>query len=211
MAQPYNGRCFCGAVEIEASGEPEAMGYCHCASCRSWSASPVNAFSLWQTDRVNVTKGEQHLGRYSKTAFSQRRFCELCGGHVMTEHPTVGLIDVFAATLPDLVFRPQLHVNYTDTVFPNSGRSAEAEGFSNGARRYGGGGSGVGTDPRCRGGRLATPCNFDKGDAASRLPATLEHADPEPRSSMTSQRLSGTGGCHEHHRQGDCRRPRPGR
>lgn len=118
MAQPYNGKCFCGAVEIEASGEPEAMGYCHCASCRSWSASPVNAFSLWQTDRVKVTKGEEHLGRYSKTAFSERRFCAVCGGHVMTEHPTVGLIDVFVATLPELEFRPQLHVNYTDTVFP---------------------------------------------------------------------------------------------
>lgn len=29
-----SGTCFCGAVEIEVSGEPVAMGYCHCASCR---------------------------------------------------------------------------------------------------------------------------------------------------------------------------------
>jgi len=32
----YQGKCFCGAVELEADGEPEAMGYCHCSSCRSW-------------------------------------------------------------------------------------------------------------------------------------------------------------------------------
>jgi hypothetical protein len=42
----YNGECFCGAVKLEASGSPEGMGYCHCGSCRSWSAGPVNAFTL---------------------------------------------------------------------------------------------------------------------------------------------------------------------
>jgi len=42
----YKGECFCGAVEIEVTGEPNAMGYCHCRSCRSWSGGPVNAFSL---------------------------------------------------------------------------------------------------------------------------------------------------------------------
>src|SRR5262245_53299221 len=31
------GKCFCGAVEIRVTGEPAAMGYCHCTSCRQWS------------------------------------------------------------------------------------------------------------------------------------------------------------------------------
>ena len=34
----HKARCFCGEVEIEVTGEPAAMGYCHCASCRQWSA-----------------------------------------------------------------------------------------------------------------------------------------------------------------------------
>ena len=51
------GSCFCGAVEIQVSGAPEAMGYCHCESCRHWSAGPVNAFSLWKPESVTVTKG----------------------------------------------------------------------------------------------------------------------------------------------------------
>lgn len=25
------GSCFCGAVEFTVSGDPAAMGYCHCA------------------------------------------------------------------------------------------------------------------------------------------------------------------------------------
>ena len=48
----HKGECFCGAVQIEVSGEPEAMGYCHCRSCRSWSAGPVNAFTLWKPNAV---------------------------------------------------------------------------------------------------------------------------------------------------------------
>src|SRR5690349_1264276 len=54
MTTTYQGACFCGAVHIEIVGEPEAMGYCHCRSCRSWSASPVNAFTLWKPDAVRV-------------------------------------------------------------------------------------------------------------------------------------------------------------
>jgi hypothetical protein len=30
----HNGKCFCGAVEFSVSGEPVAMGFCHCESCR---------------------------------------------------------------------------------------------------------------------------------------------------------------------------------
>ena len=33
MSDVYKGSCFCGAVEIEVSGAPAAMGYCHCDDC----------------------------------------------------------------------------------------------------------------------------------------------------------------------------------
>ncbi len=114
----YKGQCFCGAVEIEAQGEPAAMGYCHCSSCRSWSASPVNAFSLWKPDAVRVTSGAQHVASFEKTENSQRQYCARCGGHLMTNHPRLGLIDVYAATIPTLKFVPGVHVNYAETVLP---------------------------------------------------------------------------------------------
>ncbi len=116
MSQTYKGACFCGAVTLEAAGAPEAMGYCHCRSCRSWSAGPVNAFTLWKPDAVKVTQGESEIATYAKTPSSERQFCKICGGHLMTVHPGFGLIDVFAATLPDLDFTPAVHVNYAETV-----------------------------------------------------------------------------------------------
>lgn len=112
----YSGRCFCGAVEIVATGEPVAMGYCHCSSCRHWSAGPVNAFTLWQPQAVRVTKGGEHVEGYQKSDTSVRKFCELCGGHLYTEHPTWGVTDVYAALLPDLDYTPALHVNYQESV-----------------------------------------------------------------------------------------------
>ena len=114
----YKGRCFCGAVEVEAEGAPEAMGYCHCNSCRSWSAAPVNAFTLWQPKNVRVTKGAELIGHFQKTAFSDRQFCTRCGGHLMNNHPSIGLVDLYAATVPALKFSPGVHVNYAETVLP---------------------------------------------------------------------------------------------
>ena len=118
MTTKYRGKCFCGTVQLEASGAPVAMGYCHCRSCREWSAGPVNAFTLWSPDAVKITRGGEHLGSYSKTETSIRRSCTICGGHVMTEHPLWGVTDVYAAILPDLRFSPALHVNYQETVLP---------------------------------------------------------------------------------------------
>lgn len=114
----YIGKCFCGAVKLEVVGAPEAMGYCHCASCRSWSGGPVNAFSLWKPDAVRVVAGSEQLASFEKTEMSQRQYCKKCGGHLMTTHPALGLVDVFTATIPSLPFVPGVHVNYAETVLP---------------------------------------------------------------------------------------------
>ena len=118
MSDSYKGSCFCGAVEIEATGQPNAMGYCHCRSCRSWSGGPVNAFTLWPPEAVKVTKGAENIITYHKTEVSYRKSCKLCGGHLMTDHPPLKMVDVFSATIPDLKFVPGVHVNYAETVLP---------------------------------------------------------------------------------------------
>jgi hypothetical protein len=112
----YKGACFCGAVEVKATGAPFAMGYCHCKDCRGWSAGPVNAFTLWQPEAVEVTRGAEFLETYQKTEASHRQFCSKCGGHVMTNHPPGNFVDIYAAVLPGLKFEPALHVNYESAV-----------------------------------------------------------------------------------------------
>lgn len=36
----------------------------------------------------------------------------------MTNHPTLGVVDVFSATLPTLAFKPGLHINYAGSELP---------------------------------------------------------------------------------------------
>jgi hypothetical protein len=39
-------------------------------------------------------------------------------GSFNDHHPSLGLVDVFAATLPTLKFTPGVHINYAETVLP---------------------------------------------------------------------------------------------
>ena len=112
----YSGTCFCGEVQFQATGAPVAMGYCHCSSCRLWSAGPVNAFTLWKPDALEVTRGADSIGTYNKTPISFRKWCRKCGGHLFTDHPTLELVDIYAAMIPKLRFEPGVHVHYQESV-----------------------------------------------------------------------------------------------
>lgn len=112
------GSCFCGAVELSVSGEPLFMGYCHCNSCRHWSASPVTQFTLWVPDSVKITKGKDQITTYSKTENSYRQSCKICGGHILADHKPMEVIDVYPAIIPDIPFNPAIHVFYEESVLP---------------------------------------------------------------------------------------------
>ena len=119
----YQGRCFCGDVEFTLSGEAEAMAYCHCESCRHWSAGPVSAFTLWKPEALTITRGRDNIAGFNKNpgtdnakVVSDRKWCKNCGGHIFTEHPTMGLIDIPAVVIANLTFKPSFHAHYQETV-----------------------------------------------------------------------------------------------
>lgn len=117
-ARTYRGRCFCGDVVLEVSGDPVLQCFCHCASCRGWLGAPIHAATLWPAANVRVVEGKAKLGLFKKTENSHRQFCTRCGGHVMNGHPGMGMIDVLAAVMPDFPFEPSLHVHYGERVLP---------------------------------------------------------------------------------------------
>lgn len=119
----YQGKCFCGDVQFTVSGAPEAMAYCHCDSCRNWSAGPVSSFTLWKPENVRITKGADNIAMFDKNpvtndeaVVSLRKWCKTCGGHLYTDHPTMGLIDVPAVVIEDMSFEPGFHVHYQESV-----------------------------------------------------------------------------------------------
>ena len=114
----YRGTCFCKTVEVEASGAPAVMAFCHCDSCRTWLSAPIHGATLWPAASVAVVKGADQLGVYKKTEASHRQFCKRCGGRVLVDHPAIGMIDVSSVVLPGLEFRPTMHVHYGEKVLP---------------------------------------------------------------------------------------------
>ncbi|HET9063047.1 MAG TPA: GFA family protein [Candidatus Binatia bacterium] len=110
------GHCMCGEVEVELSGEPAVMAYCHCASCRGWLNAPVHAAALWPAPNVRVVKGGDRLGLFKRTEASHRQFCTSCGTPVLVQHPALGMVDVPAGGIEGLAFAPTLHVNYGEKV-----------------------------------------------------------------------------------------------
>ena len=125
QATEYQASCFCGQVKFTVTGNPEVMAYCHCESCRQWSAGPISAFTLWQPASLKITQGLDNIAGFDRnpisadnTVVSNRVWCKTCGGHLYTDHPTMGLIDVPAAIIKDLDFNPAFHVHYQETVHP---------------------------------------------------------------------------------------------
>ena len=140
MGAVYKGACFCNAVRFELSGEPESMGYCHCAACRSWSGDPVHAWTIWRAEAVKVTTGSEFIGVFQKApdSMSHRQFCTSCGGHLMISHRTIGIFDVLPGIVPTLNFAPTMHLNYADSVHPMSDGLPKFKDFPSELSEFGG-------------------------------------------------------------------------
>jgi hypothetical protein len=108
--------CMCGAVQLELTGEPGVMAFCHCESCRGWLNAPIHAATLWPAANVKIVKGADKLGLYKRTEASHRKFCTSCGTPVLIEHPAIGMIDVPAGHIEGLSYKPGLHVHYGEKV-----------------------------------------------------------------------------------------------
>jgi len=114
----YHAQCACGAVKIEAEGEPVIQCYCHCNRCRSFTGAPVNAVALWPRAAVRVVEGADAV-RPSRTAQGSeggRTFCGQCGGALGCDLLAIGMVDIFAGLVPALEFAPTMHLNYENAV-----------------------------------------------------------------------------------------------
>jgi hypothetical protein len=70
------GGCLCGAVRLEAAGEPYRVGICHCLDCRKHHGAVFYTFAIYPATAVTITgKTADYRGRY---------FCPVCGSSVFS-------------------------------------------------------------------------------------------------------------------------------
>jgi hypothetical protein len=86
----HSGGCLCGAVRIEALGEPYRVGLCHCLDCRKHHGALFYATAIFPQDAVTIT-GETR-------DYRGRHFCPACGSSVFARYEdevevTLGSLD----------------------------------------------------------------------------------------------------------------------
>lgn len=110
------GRCHCGAIRYELSGEPVYHAMCHCGDCRRSAGAPAVSWALFPESAVSIA-GEATVHASSENA--RRHFCPTCGsGLFYTNDITFpGMIDIQTGTLdnPD-AFPLQVHVQTAEHI-----------------------------------------------------------------------------------------------
>ena len=109
------GHCLCGQLGFETSADPKWIAYCHCASCRRHTASPVACFVNVPLESVRFS-GE--VGTYDSSPGVTRSFCATCGtpiAYQVSRRATE--IDLYLNAFDDPEqFQPQLHVNTAERI-----------------------------------------------------------------------------------------------
>jgi hypothetical protein len=99
------GRCLCGAVTYELSGDLIATAVCHCDHCQRQGGSAFSVNLIAHESQMQITgelKTYEERGELGDDVYVRRRFCDTCGSPILSEiAKSAGIIAVKAGTLDD--------------------------------------------------------------------------------------------------------------
>ena len=95
-----NGRCYCGEVAYEATGEAQWCAQCHCRECQYISGGGPNYIMSYAADDFRYTEGApKQFTRSDIPDPRTRDFCGNCGTHLITHLPARSAVVVKVGTL----------------------------------------------------------------------------------------------------------------
>jgi hypothetical protein len=105
------GRCHCGSIRFEFSGEPGEVSFCHCSICRRVGGSAFAAYVEVSEAALEVSEVKARLSRYKPTERLEKDFCENCGVQIFTRHESYpGLVYInLCAMTDDHSLAPEYH------------------------------------------------------------------------------------------------------
>jgi ADP-ribosyl-[dinitrogen reductase] hydrolase len=93
------GQCLCGAIAYEVAQLDGAIVHCHCTTCRKAHASAFTSTARVMREHFRWLRGEERLGTYESSPGKIRRFCSVCGSHLVAERPAQTHVILRVATL----------------------------------------------------------------------------------------------------------------
>lgn len=107
----FRGSCLCKAVQYEIDGLDGPIRHCHCATCRKAHAAAFNTGAIVARERFRLLKGEDKLSAFESSPGKLRRFCSVCGSHIVSEYKDRPNLVLRVATLDDDPgVRPSEHI-----------------------------------------------------------------------------------------------------
>jgi hypothetical protein len=76
------GSCLCGGIVFEVSDPPDALGVCHCTSCKKLSGGAGTVNLGVPPSAVRIVEGEDLLQTYEPPGGSAKTFCMACGANL---------------------------------------------------------------------------------------------------------------------------------
>lgn len=113
------GRCLCGAVRFEVTGELTEIELCHCAKCKRAYGAAFAATLYARSGDFRWTDGEERVETWdapleeSPPAY-RHCFCRTCGSPLPIAWDAFPLVEIPAASLDDVGgARPAYHMFVT--------------------------------------------------------------------------------------------------
>jgi len=82
----YLGKCLCGAVEVQVTGEISEIIHCHCSLCRKNNGTAYATNGFVNSADFKLIKGENSLSSFSLKTGRYRHFCTTCGSPVYSSN-----------------------------------------------------------------------------------------------------------------------------
>ena len=79
------GSCQCGAVVYEIDRLDGDIVHCHCRTCRKSHAASFAPTAVVLRQHFRFLEGEDKLTSHHTSADKVRRFCSVCGCHIVAE------------------------------------------------------------------------------------------------------------------------------
>jgi hypothetical protein len=121
MSAPVRtGRCLCGGVTVELTGEPFAVSLCHCVNCQKTSGSAFSVIALVPIGKVRFDGSVSIFNDVADSGIGfERCFCPGCGSPVESRSPQLaarGITIVKASLFDDTTWLQPNEQIYCDSA-----------------------------------------------------------------------------------------------
>ena len=117
----HSGKCLCGEITYEVSGEPVFQGNCHCIDCRKSTGAGFATILFFKEEQVVQLSGKTSSFEYNADSGNRKIkfFCQRCGSFVFgTNSGREGIMTIYVGTLDNANFvKPQFNI-YTSRALP---------------------------------------------------------------------------------------------